>query len=710
MRIQFSEQLSRLGGELERYYYSSASAARVNLLLLFHHGIQPTLFGCIPGGCAMTQYPLRIAIVGMGPRGLSVLERLCANIPELIPDQRIEIHVIDPYQIGAGSVWRTDQSKHLLMNTVASQVTVFTDESVVCEGPKIPGPSLYEWARFLPLLDEEDQYDEWVLEEARELKPDSYPRRALYGYYLQWDYRKILRYAPANVTIRSHKARAVSLDDYFDGRQVIKLDNEEQPLIVNAVVLALGHTPIALSEEEQCLQKFALENGLLYVPPANPADVYLDNIGAGEKVILRGLGLNFFDYMALFTVGRGGRFIRHQGRLVYEPSGREPRLFASSRRGVPYHARGENQKGPYGRYHPQFLTHEVIDQLHVRTKKGEQINFRRDVWPLIAKEVETLYYYTLIRSRDCECRAEKFKELYKKCPWNSPEEEGILNQFEIDQDQRFSWERLANPFGTRTFESPDEYREWLLEYLRKDVSEARKGNVEGPLKAALDALRDLRNEVRLVVDHGGISGESYRDDLDRWYTPFNAFLSIGPPASRIEEMIALIEAGILEVIGPELQIEMLKDPPRFKAISPRVKGSDVEARVLIEARIPGVDLRRTTEPLLKHLLETGQCRAFAIPCSDGTAYVTGGLEVTPPPNRLVDANGNVHPRRFALGVPTEGVHWVTAAGIRPGVNSVTLSESDAISREILKVISRDLKQTQNKMHRTTVSGGRRKGC
>ena len=237
----------------------------------------------------MTQYPLRIAIVGMGPRGLSVLERLCANIPELIPDQRIEIHVIDPYQIGAGSVWRTDQSKHLLMNTVASQVTVFTDESVVCEGPKIPGPSLYEWARFLPLLDEEDQYDEWVLEEARELKPDSYPRRALYGYYLQWDYRKILRYAPANVTIRSHKARAVSLDDYFDGRQVIKLDNEEQPLIVNAVVLALGHTPIALSEEEQSLQKFALENGLLYVPPANPADVYLDNIGAGKKLSFRAL-------------------------------------------------------------------------------------------------------------------------------------------------------------------------------------------------------------------------------------------------------------------------------------------------------------------------------------------------------------------------------------------------------------------------------------
>jgi hypothetical protein len=29
------------------------------------------------------------------------------------------------------------------------------------------------------------------------------------------------------------------------------------------------------------------------------------------------------------------------------------------------------------------------------------------------------------------------------------------------------------------------------------------------------------------------------------------------------------------------------------------------------------------------------------------------------------------------------VHWVTAAGIRPGVDSVTLSDSDRIARAIL---------------------------
>jgi len=41
-------------------------------------------------------------------------------------------------------MWRTSQPGELLMNTVASQVTLFTDDSVDCAGPTVPGPSLYE--------------------------------------------------------------------------------------------------------------------------------------------------------------------------------------------------------------------------------------------------------------------------------------------------------------------------------------------------------------------------------------------------------------------------------------------------------------------------------------------------------------------------------------------------------------------------------------
>jgi hypothetical protein len=64
-------------------------------------------------------------------------------------------------------------------------------------------------------------------------------------------------------------------------------------------------------------------------------------------------------------------------------------------------------------------------------------------------------------------------------------------------------------------------------------------------------------------------------------------------------------------------------------------------------------------------------------------HETGGLAVTRRPYRLLDADGRAHPRRFAYGVPTESVHWVTAAGVRPGVNSVILGDSDAIARSVL---------------------------
>ena len=52
---------------------------------------------------------------------------------------------------------------------------------------------------------------------------------------------------------------------------------------------------------------------------------------------------------------------------------------------------------------------------------------------------------------------------------------------------------------------------------------------------------------------------------------------------------------------------------------------------------------------------------------------------------LLDAHDRPHPRRFAFGVPTESVHWVTAAGIRPGVNSVILGDADAIARSSLRI-------------------------
>lgn len=125
-----------------------------------------------------------ICVVGVGPRGLSVVERLCANLDPDGPPVRV--HLVDPHLSVGGQVWRTNQPPHLLMNTVTSQVTLFVDDTVECAGPVVPGPSLYEWARFIALIDPFPDLPDWVRSEAARLGPDTYSTRAFYGQYLVW--------------------------------------------------------------------------------------------------------------------------------------------------------------------------------------------------------------------------------------------------------------------------------------------------------------------------------------------------------------------------------------------------------------------------------------------------------------------------------------------------------------------------------------------
>ncbi|KAI1139080.1 FAD-NAD(P)-binding-domain-containing protein [Hypoxylon sp. FL0543] len=574
-----------------------------------------------------------VAIVGMGPRGTSVLERICASASDILV-------------------------------LVSSQVTLFTDDSVVCSGPIRPGPSLYEWvAQNHPDV---------------KLGPDDYPTRALYGRYLEWVFSEVLRRAPSDVKVEVHAARAVRLDNELYGRQALTLSNGRTIFGLAAVVLAQGHLPLVQDAQQQQLARYAKQHGLRHFSPSNPADLDLSSIAPGEPILLRGLGLNFFDHMTLLTIGRGGRFESTSEGLRYHASGKEPRLYAGSRRGIPYQARGDNQKGAYGRRFPILLTDKVIAGFRERADSGDAPNFMSEIWPIVAKEVELVYYEGVLGQIEFERL--NFQQRFFATPHGSPEEAQLLTEVGITEAKRWSWARISRPQGERTFATVGDWQNWLLAYLRTDAEEAALGNVEGPTKAALDMMRDLRNELRQIVDHDGLAGASRRDHLDRWYTPLNAFVSIGPPRQRIEQMIALMEAGVLEVLGPRFGVR--EEDGAWVAESPEIPDSAVRVTTLIEARLPEPSLRHTADELLSHLMKTGQCRPHIV-----NGYETGGLDVTHSPYALIDRQGRAHERRFAVGVPTEGVHWVTAAGARPGVNSVTLCDTDAVARAALHVVT-----------------------
>ncbi|MFI6551806.1 FAD/NAD(P)-binding protein [Streptomyces griseus] len=631
----------------------------------------------------------RIGVVGAGPRGISVVERLCANagLP-YARERRYAVHLVDPFPDG-GQVWRTGQRAELLMNTVASQITLYCDESVDCAGPVVPGPSLHQWAALLEELGSGGLPAD-VRREAAALGPDAYPTRRLYGHYLMWVLDRLRRGAPPNLTITVHHATAVALRDAPGGRrtQVVTLDRGGELAELDAVVLAQGHVPVEPTARQREFGRYARRNGLLYFPPANPADVDFAAIGAGQPTGLVGMGLTFFDVVALLTGGRGGVFERDGGgALVYRPSGLEPVLYAGSRRGVPYHARGENEKGVSGRHEPLFLTPSVIEELRERHRSTGTLSFNEHVWPLVSREVRAVYYRALLTERGEAAAGAVFcAEFVARGGPEGAEEAALLDRHGIPAERRWSWPLIERPYGEREFADRWVFQGWLLGHLREDVAEALKGNVSSPLKAALDVLRDLRNEIRLVVDHAGISGRSYRDELRAWYTPLNAYLSIGPPARRIEELIALIEAGVVRMCLPGVRAEPEPEQGGFVLRSAGAPASGVRVSALIEARLSEPDLRSTTDPLLRSLLRSGQCAPYRIPDGAGGFHETGGVAVSRRPYHLLDAARRPHPRRFAFGVPTESVHWVTAAGVRPGVNSVILGDSDAIARRCLAAV------------------------
>ena len=118
-----------------------------------------------------------IAIIGAGPRGISITERIAAYLKER-GGGSVTLHIIDDAQLGAGRVWETAQTRTLCMNTLAGAVTLFTEPGATVGAPVVEGPTMYEWVQALrgershPLIDAFDTaLPDQFTEELRATRP-----------------------------------------------------------------------------------------------------------------------------------------------------------------------------------------------------------------------------------------------------------------------------------------------------------------------------------------------------------------------------------------------------------------------------------------------------------------------------------------------------------------------------------------------------------
>ena len=614
---------------------------------------------------------MNIVLVGAGPRNLSLVERLMAHAKSTT--EPVDITLYDPFPIG-GRVWNPDQDPTFLMNTVTQQLTLFTDPSVPNHASTaLYGPNFYEWSvtfgkEYVKMHDFKNEA--YFLDELTRINPNRFTSRALFGVYGQWFFEHLGAHVPANVTL-SYERRSVTDVVKQDNQYTVTIDGTDT-IIADQVVMALGHVDNSLNDEEQAFADAAAGNAnMLYVAPTHPSEADLDAVPAREKVVLRGLGLSFFDYIAKLTISRGGRFARdNNGVMYYLPSGKEPHMIAGSRKGLPMHARGVNQKVAAEGYQPLFFTSENLDKL--AEKSNGQVTYD-EFFTLLRKELEYKHYQNTINDFGVTWpfNAAEFMDALAA----SDDLNETARKYGISEEYIMDWDRILNPVDDVPAEV--EYSDFMMNYLTWDINDANQGNNDAPYAGAFDMLRDVRGIIRHYLDAGYLSSDEYAKFLSK-FNPFNSLISVGTPVLRVEQMRALIEAGVLEVAGPGLAVSVRDD--HYVATDNR--GNTWTVNNLVEARLFPVSLAASTNPLVANLRDRGLLSAAEYTKADGSTYVVGGTRMNKEDLTVIDANDNEVDGLFIWGVPTEGWSWFTTFAPRSGVNDKNLRDAENIARRI----------------------------
>ncbi|HEX9229024.1 MAG TPA: FAD/NAD(P)-binding protein [Arthrobacter sp.] len=652
---------------------------------------------------------IRTAVIGAGPRGTSVLERLLANwVPEG-PDATLHIDVIDPYPAGPGHVWQPGQSRLYLMNTQSFYPTVIPEDPDLA--PPLAGHTFDRWRELQraqpdPSLTAEERAELAGLDAA------DFPSRALYGRYLRSTLEELLSRLPAGVTVDFHSTTATSVRhaaapgaadaDGGRGRFDVELA-DGAVLTADSVVLALGHLESRLNPEQRELQAAAAEFGLLYLPPAAPADVDWSLVPAVKPVLVRGMGLNFFDAMGQLTEGRGGRFLPGaDGGLSYLPSGREPIIIAASRRGTPYRA-----KATLAGYYPDAVTLRYCTEsaLAKFAEAGIRPAFDHDLWPLLHRDALWAYYSTLARSQPgAILTAPKefltaLEEALRPHAHSAAKWEDLVDSvldIHLRPAHRLNLLGLAAPLAGRSFASRAELDDAVVDYLLDDARRSALGE-DDPVKMTIGALHHGRAVLKTAVADGGITDESWVAGLRGWFEAYVEGLASGPPALRAEQLAALVRAGVVRFVGPDPKFGVDRKAKAFTAVSPWVgttadgAGEVVSAVAMVEALAPANKVAVNESPLLEQLLAEGLVRPRLMMTVEGSPVPTSGLDVAPHPYRPLGANGAVTEDLYVLGLQLSAVQWGTAIAAEARQKSGpvyrsgqrTLRDADEIARAVL---------------------------
>jgi uncharacterized NAD(P)/FAD-binding protein YdhS len=579
---------------------------------------------------------IEMAIVGLGSWGMCVLERTVNRARQVGTPARV--HIIEPAQLGGG-VYSAEQPDFLVLNNACGQLSLYAAPDD--DNPPPYAVGLHQWAMVCGYR--------WVGYECRigaggeRIRPTDYLPRRLMGEYLAWFYETLVDYAPPNLEIIRHYAAAVDISPALAGREAVLLDNGAT-LTVDHVVLTSGHT---WNHEP------GADGGVRY-QRAYPVESLDQSAPAGSSVAVAGMGLVGFDVLTALTIGRGGTFQDHgdqADRLRYVPSGHEPTITLYSRSGAPYCAKSATGVDPYGQYEPVVCTPEEFAAL---TNPGgsavrRHVDFRAELLPLIFAEMQARYYIQSALLAGGDVASTEVRNVLRQ-GWVNGHYEKAVDSLE-PRYGRFDPAGHLFAGADRQYTSAGDYQGQVYDMIDDDLTEAlRPGG--SPVKAAQEVLRILRDQLRSVIEFGGLSLDSYIEFQSNVRGRINR-LEAGVPPMRSQQLLGLLEAGVVRIpLGPNPELAACPEGVRLNSTA-LDEATSVTVGGVVRGYLDMPSLARSGSPLLNRLYANGRLTQL----SYGDTPV-GSVAINEDFHPY-DTEGRLQSNLSVLGVLTEGVRYFT---------------------------------------------------
>ncbi|MEE1750697.1 FAD/NAD(P)-binding protein [Streptomyces sp. JV184] len=625
-----------------------------------------------------------IAIVGVGPYGLSVFERICANLLECSAGRKVQVHLIDPYLGHGGKVWRGDQSDQLWMNSLAGSVSLFVDESLECAGPVRSGPTLSQWAinNGRPL-----SVDRGLDELVGASSGYRWASRSLMGDYMRWFLDFVTESAPESVQVHRHERQVVDIRSVPESPAVLDevwLEGESLPIQCHRVILAQGNPqPLLTDEQSRLVDLLPLEGGT-YTPPGPATSSSVAAIGPGEPTLVRGMGLTFFDYLQLLTKERGGVFHHGAGgRIHYEPSGTEPYLFVTSGRGVPYRP----VIWPLGKSRfskctiPRHVSSERIRDFSRNPKDADELEvFRR----MILGDLEYAYYAELISSNPgiCSIPWDRFSRLFLDAAPGSPLRGELVRDVIADKEDQLDLESMRDPLKGISFESVLDLQKWMRRYIAHGTNQMLSVNFGGYQALLTVAHRFYSEFARLSNSEQEMKNLDFFRGVQGWLRSILQFLNGGAPWPRQKELIALSRSGVVTFLGAKASLEQ-SSQGQIECTSATLPHTSIDITHVIDARIAQASVSHSSDVLRGKLYGRGEMSALARHSRAQTSK-SPGVEAIRVTNfgEVIHADGSVSRTRFVIGVATS--YRIVTPGLPTAhTNSDFLLMTDRVARRLL---------------------------